>query len=127
MDEGRDALPAGMGYGHAITVCWAEGDVVHSLPVTGALPASVGEALELLAPALPTAVRAALTAGALQVALHGRVCAPGAVVHPGDRIELLAGLQVDPKVARQRRVQARRRAEGRSRWLPDRGEGEGCG
>lgn len=108
-----------------ITVCWAEGDVVCSVPVTGALPASVGEALELVAPVLPAAVRAGLTAGALQVAVHGRACAPGAALHPGDRIELLAGLQVDPKVARHRRVQARRRAEGRSRWLPDRGAGEG--
>lgn len=111
--------------GPGVIVCWAEGDRVHDVPVAAPLPATVGEAIERAAAALPAAVRAGLTAGALQVAVYGRPCAPGAALHPGDRIELLAGLQVDPKVARQRRVQARRAAQGRSRWLPDRGPGSG--
>jgi len=37
-----------------------------------------------------------------------------------DRIELLPGLQVDPKVARQRRAEHRRRQKGERRWSPDR-------
>lgn len=56
----------------------------------------------------------------LAVALHGRLVPPGEVLHDGDRIELLPPLTVDPKVARQRRADHRRRERGERRWAPDR-------
>jgi putative ubiquitin-RnfH superfamily antitoxin RatB of RatAB toxin-antitoxin module len=57
---------------------------------------------------------------ALAVAVHGRIAAPGDVLHDDDRIELLPPLSVDPKVARQRRAEHRRRLSGERRWTPDR-------
>jgi len=56
----------------------------------------------------------------LALALHGRRVTPHEVLHDGDRIELLPPLTVDPKVARQRRAEHRRRARGERRWAPDR-------
>lgn len=41
-------------------------------------------------------------------------------VSAGDRLELLPPLKVDPKTARARRVEHRRRQASRSMWLPDR-------
>jgi hypothetical protein len=45
---------------------------------------------------------------------------PDTPLHDGDRIELLPPLTVDPKVARQRRAEHRRRERGERRWAPDR-------
>jgi putative ubiquitin-RnfH superfamily antitoxin RatB of RatAB toxin-antitoxin module len=42
------------------------------------------------------------------------------LLHEHDRIELLPGLRVDPKIARQRRAEHRRREKGERRWAPDR-------
>ena len=68
---------------------------------------------------------------ALALALWGRVVEPHTVLHDGDRLELLRGLQVDPKEARrlryrrdgirprrksQRRL-GRRGSQRRGRWL----------
>jgi len=72
-----------------------------------ALPAgaTLGDALaEIDAPAL----REALTAGRLVAAVFGEAKPPSATLFPGDRIELLEGLRVDPKVARRRRAEVRR-------------------
>lgn len=41
-------------------------------------------------------------------------------LHAHDRIELLPGLRVDPKLARARRAEHRRRAQGERRWARDR-------
>ncbi|MCO5108783.1 MAG: RnfH family protein [Burkholderiaceae bacterium] len=60
-----------------------------------------------------------LARGELQAAVYGERCDPSAPLHPGDRIELLAGLSVDPKVARRRRVEKRRALEPRSKWRRD--------
>lgn len=57
---------------------------------------------------------------ALTVAVLGRRAAPGDPLHDRDRIELLPPLTVDPKVARQRRAEHRRRETGERRWAPDR-------
>lgn len=40
---------------------------------------------------------------AMVLGLWGRVVGPDAVLHDGDRLELLRGLQVDPKEARRQR------------------------
>jgi len=57
---------------------------------------------------------------ALAVGVFGLRKPPDYRLHPGDRIELTAGLQVDPKIARQRRVAKRRAALPRDKWAPDR-------
>jgi putative ubiquitin-RnfH superfamily antitoxin RatB of RatAB toxin-antitoxin module len=57
---------------------------------------------------------------ALGVAVFGRAAAPGDALHDGDRVELLPPLTVDPKIARQRRAEHRRRLSGERRWAPDR-------
>jgi len=74
-----------------------------------ALPAgaTLGEALAAIE--LP-ALREGLTAGRLVAAVFGELKPPTAPLFQGDRVELLEGLQVDPKVARRRRAEVRRRA-----------------
>ena len=57
---------------------------------------------------------------ALGVAVFGRLARPDDPVHDHDRIELLPALTVDPKLARQRRAEHRRRETGERRWAPDR-------
>lgn len=74
---------------------------------TLALPAgaTLGDALAAIeVPAL----REALTAGRLVAAVFGERKAPSEPLHPGDRIELLEGLQVEPGLARRRRAESRR-------------------
>jgi len=60
-----------------------------------------------------------LARGELQAAIFGERCEPDALLAAGDRIELVAGLSVDPKVARRRRVEKRRALEPRSKWRGD--------
>ncbi|RPH67602.1 MAG: RnfH family protein [Burkholderiales bacterium] len=50
----------------------------------------------------------ALAGGALVTAVYGERCRGADLLHAGDRIELLADLSVDPKLARRRRVETRR-------------------
>lgn len=59
-------------------------------------------------------------ADALGVACFGRRVTLADLLHDGDRIELLPRVIVDPKVARQRRADHRRRLAGERRWTPDR-------
>lgn len=89
-----------------IELAWvdADGCVVRQML---ALPAgaTLGDALAAIeVPAL----REALTAGRLVAAIFGECKAPSEPLHPGDRIELLEGLQVEPKLARRRRAESRR-------------------
>lgn len=56
----------------------------------------------------------------LTVGVFGHARGPDHRLHAGDRIELTAGLRVDPKIARQRRVAKRRAAQGRDKWAPHR-------
>ena len=58
----------------------------------------------------------AVEAGSLATAVHGRSCSAAHLLRDGDRIELLGPLTVDPKVARQRRVEHRRAAQVRDKW-----------
>jgi putative ubiquitin-RnfH superfamily antitoxin RatB of RatAB toxin-antitoxin module len=56
----------------------------------------------------------------LGVACYGRRVALTDCLRDGDRIELLPRVIVDPKIARQRRADHRRRLAGERRWTPDR-------
>lgn len=59
-------------------------------------------------------------ADSLGVACFGRRVSLTDPLHDGDRIELLPRVIVDPKIARQRRADHRRRLAGERRWTPDR-------
>jgi putative ubiquitin-RnfH superfamily antitoxin RatB of RatAB toxin-antitoxin module len=48
--------------------------------------------------------------------VYGKRKHPHSLVHPGDRVEIYAPLTVDPKVARQRRVDKKRK-EKPDRWI----------
>lgn len=79
--------------------------------------ATVGDALAL-AVRLGLLERDALAG--LAVGVFGHVRSTEHRLEDGDRIELTAALQVDPKVARQRRVAKRRAAQPRDKWNPAR-------
>lgn len=53
----------------------------------------------------------ALARAQLAVAIYGERCDESTALHGGDRVELLAGLVADPKLARRRRAQKRRGSE----------------
>jgi len=80
--------------------------------------ATLGDALAraLRAGLLAADELAAVEAGTLTTAIHGRSRAAAHLLRDGDRIELLGPLTVDPKVARQRRVAHRRAAQARDKW-----------
>jgi putative ubiquitin-RnfH superfamily antitoxin RatB of RatAB toxin-antitoxin module len=67
--------------------------------------ATLGDALAAIS---EPGLREGLTAGRLVAAVFGQLRKPTEALSPGDRVELLEGLRVDPKVARQRRVAVRR-------------------
>ncbi len=86
---------------------------------------TVAQALALSGIAATVAASGRVPAGegpldGLGVAVHGRAAGPHDRLHEHDRIELLPPLTVDPKVARQRRADHRRRLAGERRWTPDR-------
>ena len=72
--------------------------------------------LPALARIIPADLRAALRAGQGGCSVHGQRRRPGDKIFDGERLELLPPLQVDPKLARQRRVAARRLGARRDRW-----------
>jgi uncharacterized protein len=49
-------------------------------------------------------------------AIFGKSCSPAQVLLGGEQIELLRPLRADPNLARQRRVEVRRKAMGRTAW-----------
>ena len=63
---------------------------------------------------------AGLEAHGLTIAVYGRRVALSACLADHDRVELLPALRVDPKRARARRAEHRRRQKGERRWAPDR-------
>jgi len=69
----------------------------------------------------------ALASGELTTALYGERCDAASALHPGDRVELLAGLAVDPKLARRLRAARRRGRTGGGADGGREGEGEGNG
>jgi putative ubiquitin-RnfH superfamily antitoxin RatB of RatAB toxin-antitoxin module len=104
-----------------VEVVWVEADGSIGRCVIG-LPAGscVADALATLrADPRGAGLLERLARGELQAAIFGERCEPGAQLAAGDRIELVAGLSVDPKVARRRRVQKRRALEPRSKWRGD--------
>lgn len=100
-----------------VELVWVEADQTIARRVFRLSPGSrVADALAALhADEGAASVSERLACGELQTAIFGERCEPGAMLHPGDRIELLAGLSVDPKVARQRRAENRRAAAPRGR------------
>mgnify|MGYP003348845605 CR=1 FL=1 len=58
----------------------------------------------------------ALAQGTLVAAVFGEHAIPDSTLHPGDRIELLSGIQVDAKVSRARRAEVQRARRGDARW-----------
>ena len=109
----------------SIEVVWIGGDP----PVRVALQVPAGTTVQAALAASGIVERIAATGrpppgrGPLEdlaIAVLGRPAAPGDALHDHDRIELLPPLTVDPKVARQRRAEHRRRLSGERRWAPDR-------
>jgi uncharacterized protein len=84
-----------------------------------ALPAGATVAAALAASRL-LAARAEGLAG-LSIAVFGLHADPSRLLVDGDRIELLPPLSVDPKLARRRRADRKRRERGDVRWEPGRG------
>jgi uncharacterized protein len=95
-----------------IEVCAVDGNGAHRQALR--VPAGTTVAGALAASGL-------LPADGLMVALHGRRVPMDRVLQAGDRIELLGSLLVDPRLARQRRADKRRRESGDERW--QRGQG----
>jgi putative ubiquitin-RnfH superfamily antitoxin RatB of RatAB toxin-antitoxin module len=109
----------------SIEVVWIGIDPPLRVALAGAPGTPVAGALEAsgIAARIAAAVPAPPGSGPLDglgVAVHGRLAAPGDGLHDHDRIELLPALTVDPKVARARRAEHRRRQTGERRWAPDR-------
>ncbi|MCL4184196.1 MAG: RnfH family protein [Burkholderiaceae bacterium] len=101
----------------AVEIVWIRPDgSIGSLAVALPAGARVRDALAALRrdPA-GEAPAEALARGELTMAIYGEHCDAAAALHPGDRIELLAALQVDPKLARRRRAEARRAQTSRGR------------
>ncbi|MFM1987991.1 MAG: hypothetical protein RJA99_948 [Pseudomonadota bacterium] len=108
-----------------VEVCWI--GVAPPLRVSVRMPtgSTVADALAASGIAARIAASGGVSPGrgpldALTVAVLGRRAAPADPLHDRDRIELLPPLTVDPKVARQRRAEHRRRETGERRWAPDR-------
>lgn len=78
--------------------------------------ATVGNALDALGEPLAATLRSRIEADALGVAVYGKPRALESVLSDGDRVELVAGLVVDPRTARRLRVQQRRAEGGDPRW-----------
>lgn len=105
--------PAGM---IDVEVCWVEPSAKPQLvrrSLTVAESATVGAVLHGLD--RPDLLQA-LADGVLTVAVFGEHASPATVVHPGDRIELLAGLVADAKQSRARRAEVQRSRQGDARW-----------
>lgn len=100
-----------------VEVAWVDagtGVVRRSL----ALPegATIDDALDALDEPLAGGLRTRIGADALVVAVYGKPCARTTRLRDGDRVELVGPLVVDPKVARQLRVQQRRADGADARW-----------
>lgn len=96
-----------------IELAWVDaGGRVVVRPLALPAGATLGDALAAID--LP-ALREGLTAGRLVAAVFGELEPPTAPLFPGDRVELLEGLRVDPKVARRRRAEVRQAQKGRDR------------
>lgn len=102
-----DADPAGRP-ALAVEIVWVEADGSIGWRAVRLLAGSrVGDALAVLADhARGAALLGDLASGQLTAAVYGERCDGATLLHDGDRIELLAQLAVNPKLARRRRAQA---------------------
>ncbi len=107
----------------AVEVCWIGADPPLRVALSMPPGSTVARALE----ASGLAARIGSGLDALGIAVFGQSADPGDALHDGDRVELLPPLTVDPKVARQRRAEHRRRASGERRWTPDRARDPAAG
>ena len=109
----------------SIELCWIGADPPVRESVWVPQGATVGDALlrSTLLDRMGVSgadLAASLETRDLTVAVYGRRVALGASLTEHDRIELLPALRVDPKRARARRAEHRRRQKGERRWAPDR-------
>ncbi len=109
MAEAADSSDAPRGDLAPVLVVWSQGPrqwLQHAVPWHPGL--AVGQAIA----ACPwpseqaQALRDDLSHGRLRAAVWNRLARPDQVLNPGDRVELLRGLRVDPKVARRERFSA---------------------
>ena len=77
-----------------------------------------GTLSDALAAAVSAGIVTAEALDGLAVAVYGKVRPPAWPLNDGDRVELLGPLRVDPKLARQRRVEHRRAAAPKDKWRP---------
>ena len=114
-----------------IEVCQLDADAPRIQAIELCAPARLVQALQACPDLISAAqiqaladldeVSAALWAQApLTLSVFGQRVRTTDVLHANDRIELLPGLRVDPKLARARRAEHRRRAQGERRWARDR-------
>lgn len=97
------------------------------LPKSAVVAHALGACPELISPAEAADLHALDEVGAAQWAgaaltasVYGQRARTTDPLLDQDRVELLPGLRVDPKVARQRRAEHRRREQGERRWDRDR-------
>jgi uncharacterized protein len=102
-----------------VEVCLLEGDGVWRCQLSLAAGSTVGDAIAASGVADRLAGGPAALAD-LAIAVFGRHAEAERRLAEGDRVELLPALTVDPKLARRRRAEKRRRELGDSRWLPGR-------
>lgn len=100
-----------------VEVAWVgENGLVQRRALRLVEPATLDDALRALAAPERDALRERIADGTLQTAVFGELREGGARLLAGDRVELLAGLAVDPRVARRLRVQHRRAALPGNKW-----------
>jgi uncharacterized protein len=96
-----------------VTVCLALPDRQEMWQVSLHVPRTIAQLLVELAPQLSAFDPLWPN---YSTAIFGKACAVTTLVNGGEQIELLRPLVADPKQARQRRVELRRKAMGRTAW-----------
>lgn len=100
-----------------VEVAWVgEGGGVVRRPLELPEGAKIDDALAALGEPLAGALRARIERGELMVAVYGKPRSRRAVLHDGDRVELVGELLADPKAARRQRVRQRRDEGADPRW-----------
>ena len=90
-----------------VTVVWAASNVQDLVPVEVERGATVADAVR----ASGLVAQYGLDPQRLRCAIYGRRTEDDVLLAPGDRVEILGPLNVDPKAARVRRAKAGRKSE----------------